>query len=314
MVEWWRIMLSLDDECRDKGLLDMLDRVVDLCDKRLDRDERDIAGLFFKGGSIGFAGRLYANRKSWVKAAGAGKDALPVVMQAAEVAPDNADLAFGTGVYDYYADVLPERYPVLSPLMFFLPKGDRARGIRELKLAAAKARYANWEAMYFLVLVLNGMENRPAAARPYARRLAERFPDNVVFQRTLGRIHVRMGDWHHAAETFADIVSRVRAGRRGYTLAVEREAQYYVGYDALLRNDLAAAIAALVRCDELCRALDAVRAPGFMAMAALRLGNVHDVQGQRANALKQYDKVLRLPDYNGSRDLAAKFKDTPYHL
>ncbi|MFA6233235.1 MAG: hypothetical protein WC824_03465, partial [Bacteroidota bacterium] len=101
MVEWWRVLIDIDNESRDDHFYDMLDEVIDMCDERLDKNERDIAGLFFKGGSIGFKGRLLANRKSWVKAATTGKEALPVVMDAAELAPDNADLAFGTGIYDY---------------------------------------------------------------------------------------------------------------------------------------------------------------------------------------------------------------------
>ena len=37
------------------------------CDKLLDVDEKNVDALFFKGGAIGFRGRLRAIRESWLK-------------------------------------------------------------------------------------------------------------------------------------------------------------------------------------------------------------------------------------------------------
>ncbi len=311
MVEWWRILIDIEDESRDDRFHDMLDQVIDLCDERLDRDERDIAGLFFKGGAIGFQGRLHANRKSWVSAATRGKEALPVVMDAAEIAPENADLAFGTGIYDYYAAVLPEKYSVLEPLMMFLPDGDRKRGISELKHAAEKARFANWEAMFFLLQINYGMENRPSTALKYARRLHDQFPDNPVFHRYLGRTYIKLGNWNRAAQVFAEIPVAVDKGKRGYTLRMKREASYYLGYAAMLKKDFGTAMKHLVECDRLSRKLDD-EPSGFMVMANLRMGMVHDLMNQRTYAKKQYEKVLRMPDYRGSHELASEHRKSPY--
>ncbi|MCB2206029.1 tetratricopeptide repeat protein [bacterium] len=312
MVEWWRILIDLEDESRDDHFHDMLDRVIDLCDERLDNNERDIAGLFFKGGAIGFQGRLHANRKSWVSAATRGKEALPVVMDAAEIAPDNADLAFGTGIYDYYAAVLPERYAVLEPLMMFLPEGNKERGLRELQQAADHARFANWEAMYFLLQINYSMENRPSTALRHARKLHAQFPDNPVFHRYLGRTYVKLGNWKRAAEVFADVLKGTFKHKRGYSVKMKREANYYLGYAAMLVKDYGKAMKYLVECDRLSRKLDE-EPSGFMVMANLRMGMVHDMMDQRNYAIKQYDKVLRMDDYRGSHDLAAQYKKSGYN-
>ncbi|MBR9976459.1 MAG: hypothetical protein KFH87_00085 [Bacteroidetes bacterium] len=313
MVEWWRILIDLDDESRDKRFVSMLDNVIDLCDKRLKRNSNDMAGLFFKGGAIGFKGRLLASRKSWVKAATTGRDALPVVMDAAEIAPRNADLAFGTGIYDYYAAVLPDRYPVLKPLMLFLPTGDKELGIKALKHAAENGRYANYEAMYFLLQVYYSMENKPSSALTYARKLQETFPENPVFHRYLGRTYIKLGNWERAARVFADISGRVAAGKRGYSANMQREAEYYLGYNAMLTRNFNDAMKHLVECDRLSRSLDD-EPSGFMIMANLRMGQVHDLMKQRNYAVRQYDKVLRMPDFKRSRDLAGKYKKAGYSM
>lgn len=311
MVEWWRILIDLDNESRDDHFHDMLDDVIDLCDERLDRNERDIAGLFFKGGSIGFQGRLLANRKSWVGAATRGKEALPVVMDASEIAPKNADLAFGTGIYDYYAAVLPEKYSVLKPLMMFLPEGNKELGIEELKHAAAKARFANWEAMYFLMQVYYSSENKPSKALTYARKLHGEFPDNPVFHRYLGRTYIKLGNWQRASKVFAEIQKHVKKRKKGYNTTMHREALYYLGYNAMLEKKLNSAMKYFVECDRISRNIDE-EPSGFMVMTNLRMGMTHDMMKQRTYAVKQYDKVLRMEDFRGSHELARQYKKRAY--
>jgi tetratricopeptide (TPR) repeat protein len=312
MVEWWRILIDIDDESRDERFYRKLQKVIDMCETRLDANEEDLTGLFFKGGAVGFRGRLLATRKSWVKAANDGREALPIVQAAGRLAPKNADVTLGLGIYNYYADVLPDKYPVLKPLMFFLPQGDRARGIQQLRYTASKARYANWEAMSFLVQLYAGYENKPSAALPFARILADEFPRNPVFQRSLGRIHVKLGDWPRAAALFAKVLDRCKKGLTGYNRNAEREAAYYLGYDAMLRKDYADALRHFGSCDDLSAAIDHDEVSGFRIMALLRSGMTLDLLGRRADALRMYERVLALRDNNGSQDLARQYKRTPY--
>ncbi|HEY6953382.1 MAG TPA: hypothetical protein VI758_13320, partial [Bacteroidota bacterium] len=68
MTQWWRILTNFDDESQDQKFYDMLDDVITLCEQRLDKDPNDVTALFFKGGAVGFRGRLRANRSKWVGA------------------------------------------------------------------------------------------------------------------------------------------------------------------------------------------------------------------------------------------------------
>ena len=58
---------------------DKIEETVDFCDEILDNDPNNIDALFFKGGAIGFRGRLRVMRESWFKAADDGREALPIV-------------------------------------------------------------------------------------------------------------------------------------------------------------------------------------------------------------------------------------------
>lgn len=314
MVEWWRILIDIDDESRDEQFYDKLEEVIDMCDERLDKNERDLTGLFFKGGAIGFRGRLLATRKSWFKAADDGKDALPIVHDAAAIAPKNADVLLGIGIYNYYAAVLPEKYPVLKPIMLLFPKGDKNKGIEYLKKAAEGARYANFESMYFLVQLLYSYENAPSQALQYDTRLFELFPRNAIFHAYLGRCNVRLGKWKEVGEIFGEMLKRCQANQRGYGKKLEREASYYLGFYYLTMKRYDEAIRFFVRCDELSRSLDREGPSSWMAMTNLKMGFAFDLQNKRSYAVKQYDKVLAMKEHENSHALARKYKKQPYTM
>jgi len=198
--------------------------------------------------------------------------------------------------------------------MLFLPDGDRAKGLDQLKHASENARYAKWEARYFLVQAYSGYENQPSVALRYARDLVDEFPRNPVFQRNLGRIYVKLGNWISAAKTYEEIRAKCASNIIGYDKSMEREAAYYIGYDAMLRKDCGFAMNNFVRCDELSRALDTERQSGFMVMANLRMGMLHDIQDQRSYAVRQYEKVLRMNNFSNSHELAKRYKRKAYSL
>jgi hypothetical protein len=311
MVDWWRIVTDIENTSYDDRFLSELDRVIDLCDKRLDQNEHDTAALFFKGGALGFRGRLNGNREEWLKAANDGRAALPIVEEAYKLAPENDDVLLGMGVYHYYAAVIPDLYPFVKPFMIFFPKGDKEKGLKELTRAAAKATYANIEATYFLLQVLQNYEKRSDEALPLALKLHAQFPNNPIFHKYVGRCYASLGNWDSCSAAFAEILERIRHKSRGYDRLLEREAHYYLGFQEMNKGNYTAALDHFYRCDELSRALD--KDPtGFMVSVNLKIGMIYDVQMKRDLAVKQYRKVLGMNDYQGIHQQAERYLKTPY--
>ena len=304
MTDWWRIMIDLENTRYDERFHRQLDRVIDLCDERLDRDENDVTALFFKGGALGFKGRMKFHRDDWFGAADAGRKALPIVQDASSADPQNYDVFLGTGIYNYYAAVIPEQYPVAKPLMLFIPAGDKEKGIRQLQTAAQKGKYARTEAAYFLMQLYYQFEKRYADALAIALDLNARYPDNMLFHKYVGRCHVSMGAWGPAEEVFRDIAGRCERKLPGYNAVTEREARYYLGVTAQNRGEHEPALREFLRCDELSRGLDREGPSGFMAMANLKMGMAYDALGRKELAAAQYRKVLGMKEYRDSHRLA----------
>jgi tetratricopeptide (TPR) repeat protein len=312
MVDWWRILVDLEDESRDEKFLDSLDHVITLSDSMLDRNPDDVDAIFFKGGALGFQGRLKFHRNDYLGAANAGRKALPLVETAFSLDPSNYDILFGTGIYNYYAEVIPNEYPFVKPLLLFIPSGDRAKGLAQLTVAAEKGRYASTEAAYFLMQTYYFYEHDYARVLDLARKLTDRFPNNMIFHRYLGRAYAAMANWPMAESVLTEIVARCRRGQRGYTAFIEREATYSLGVTFLALGRLEDALANLYRCDELSRQTDKGEPSGFMAMANLKIGNIYDLQGKRDLAVVQYNKVLGMKDYKDSQAQARNYLKVPY--
>jgi len=278
----------------------------------LDRNSADPDAVFFKGGALGFQGRLKFHRNDYLAAANAGRKALPLVEVAFTLDPGNFDILLGTGIYNYYAEVIPNEYPFVKPLLLFIPSGDKNRGISQIAAAAEKGKYAGTEASYFLMQIYFYYERDYAKVLELALRLTRRYPQNMIFHRYLGRGYLGMGNWSMADAVFREIVSRCRSGQRGYTASVEREATYNLGMTFMALGRLDEALENFYRCDELSRQTDKAEPSGFMAMANLKVGNIYDLQGKRALAIAQYNKVAAMKDFKESVAQARAFLKTPY--
>jgi tetratricopeptide (TPR) repeat protein len=312
MVRWWMIMIDIDDTKYDAEFYAALDGVIAMCDSLLDRNRDDVNAIFFKGGAIGFEGRLKFHRNDYLGAANAGRKALPLVQELQDLDPSNSDVLLGAGIYNYYADVIPGEYPFVKPLLLFLPPGDKQKGLAQLKTASEKGKYAAVEAEYFLLQIEYFYEKDYSQALTLALDLHAKFPANMMFHRYCGRSYVALNNWDLVRNQFTEIIDRARAGARGYTPAVEREAQYYCGMASMIGRRFDEALEHFYRCDEISRSLDKEEASGFMSMANLKIGMVYDAEGKRDLATAQYKKVLAMANYQDSRTLATQYLATPY--
>lgn len=312
MIDWWKILIDIDDESRDDLFIRKMDDVIDLCDSLLDVNENDVSALFFKGGALGFLGRLRANRSSWIKAANDGRLALPIVQHAFKLAPENYDILLGIGIYNYYASTIPEQYPLVKPVMIFFPSGDKKKGIEQLREASEHARYAAIEAKYFLLQLQYNYEKQFDTSYILATSLLKQFPDNVLFHRYVGRSAYILSKYAEAEMAFQQIVLRYETGKRGYGEYAKREAAYYLAMIEMNRQKFDDALKYFYQCDQLCRKLGKGEASGYMTLTNLKIGMIYDLQKKRNYAMMQYKKVKALKDFENAHDMADRYLKKPY--
>jgi tetratricopeptide (TPR) repeat protein len=311
MIDWWKIHLERRNLANDRSFLEKIDRVLNVCNANLEEDKFNVASLFFKGGALGFRGRFHAVRENMFSAANDGKEAYDILIACQKIAPSNHDIMLGTGLYNYFAVALPEKYPMLSPLMMFLPSGDKRIGLLQLNAAMRQARYAAVEAQVVLLQAMYEFEKDIPKAKELARSLHERYPRNAYFHRYLGRILIQAGPADSAESMWRQILINHMDKKFGYDKLAAREALYYIGLMRMIAGDLQWALTYLYKSDEANKHLDEDPS-GFMVRANIKIGQIYDLQGKRELAIKQYDKVLLWKDVGGSHSDARRYKQEPY--
>lgn len=303
MIDWWKILVDTDNASFDEGFLQKLEKVIEIADKALDKNPDDVSALFFKGGSIGFRGRLYALRREWVSAANDGVEALPIVNRAFELDPANLDISLGFGIYDYYAAVIPERYPIVQPFMFMFPEGDRKRGIKELELVAKSGKYAKYESRYFLMTLYFHYEKNFIKAEEYANMLIKDFPDNPTFERWQGRIAARRNQLEKYSEIFTSVLTKCDKGLYGYFDTAKREALYYVGLYHKNKSNKKEAKQYFEKCIALSEKIDEDEESGFQVNATMYLAELLESSNPQ-KAIMLYEKVEDMEEFRNSHEKA----------
>jgi tetratricopeptide (TPR) repeat protein len=312
MTTWWRILLDIDNESLDDKFFKQLDEVINLCDDILDKNDKNVDAMFFKGGSLGFRGQLRAIRESWFKAALDGKEGLNLVFKSYELNPKNIDVQLGFGIYHYYADVIPGRYPAVKPFMVFFPKGDRAKGLKELENVAWNGRYTRIESRNFLMKLNFQFEEKMDETKRWAKILLNDFPNNPFFQKYYGLAFIKENNYSEAAKIFHDIYNKTRRGLPGYNKRFEREASYYIGMDFKIKEKVDSSAFYFEKSEKLSRELDKETESGFSINTVFYLGMLYDQMGMRDKAIKYYNETLKLKDRNDSHKYAEQYLKTPY--
>ena len=302
LLPWWAIQLEPDDASQDPVVLAKMERVIDLCERRLKKDPADLDALFFKSGAHALRGRLHADRRHWIKAARDGQQALRALQEVVKRDPYNDDLYFGLGLFNYLADVVPKQYRILRPFTRLFPKGDREQGIVQLERAMRKGQFTPAEAAYSLLQIHFVFEKDWHASLRYATWLRARHPGNSVFHVFEGRIYERMGRWNDAARVFKEVADRHAKGQSGYTDAMAEQALYLLARVEMWQRRHGEALAYIERLERLTSTRPIMTE--YKALGRLRKGMALDALGKRTEAVSCYRDVLDMKGtYDGDDDV-----------
>ncbi len=307
---WWEILVDLSSTQHDEAFYAAMTAVIARCDKRLETDREDFDAKFFKGMALGFRGRLRSNRRDWIRAAADGKRAMDYVLAVARADSTNNDFALGPGLYNYYAALIPERYPFVRPITAFLPRGDKALGLDQIRRTATHGYFMQTEAIYFLLQIYYLYEADFRHSVAYASQLRSRHPGNSFFHTLEGRIYARWGAWSRSDTVFVSVLTLYRQRARGYNASVAEQALYFLARGRMAVSDYDAALSYLLSLEALSARLD--HDTYFKVMGRLQQGMAYDVLGRRERATERYRQVLDMKAWGSSHGQARRFLERPY--
>ena len=229
LSQWWRMAPNIDDGSYDEAFMQYIDQSLDLAHKMHDKNPENVEASFFLAAGYGFKGRLLAERRSWRKAATAGRNALKYLENSSNKSDLSPEFLFGDALYNYYSVWIPDNYPILRPLLVFFKKGDKELGIQQLQEVAGNAFYTRTEAQSFLMRILAIEEQELMRALQVSQYLSETFPDNSYFHRFYARLLYTTGKHWQAEKESLNIIEKIDSGRVGYGPVTGRYAGFFLG-------------------------------------------------------------------------------------
>jgi hypothetical protein len=229
LAEWWKMVPNTEDTRYDDRCIALMDTCITLAEKLYDIRENKIEPSFFLAAAYAFKGRIHSERKHWSRATFAGKNALKYLEKCRGKSEISPELLFGDGLFNYFAEWIPDNYPLLKPILWLFPKGNKQTGIEQLEKVGYNAFYTRTEARYFLLQIYS-YENQYAKSYDLAKYSWETYPDNPYFERYYLRSAFVRGYTAEAEKVANSILAKIEKEMPGYESVSGRNAAYVLGY------------------------------------------------------------------------------------
>lgn len=298
LVLAWRVEQAPQDAALDRAFTDSVDRAWAVADALVRADPADARARFARGAAFGVRSRYHLFRLHRTEAARAAAQMREDLLAARARDPDDADVLFGLGLYDYYVDVLP-RYARVLRFLSRLPGGDRLRGLHAIEEASRTSTLHAVEARVQLYEIHAFYEGEADEAADDVEAVCRRYPGWPLWGLKLAEhLRDRLGAY---AESEAAAWGVLRGGGPSVpepgpqALALGRLS---LGESLLLDLEPAEARRAV---QPVLAAEDLADAPALVARALVLAGRSLELEGDREGAVEHYRRAAAGGDRESRR-------------
>ncbi len=288
-TELVRFMYELEASDPSKAVIfeAKVEKAAAVAEAWLKKHPGDADALLVLGSAHGICSRLAMVRRDWLAAFTYGRKAMRSVRAAIKADPQLWDAYLGTGMFDYYVDTIPRFAGWLAKIML---GGDRTRGLEQVRLTAEKGRYAKTAAQLILVEVYAeddfGGRNPPEAVR-LMNGIRAKYPDSPMIHSAHIVALYEDARYPEAVKESEEFIRRVAAGK--YPATNKPKGHALLGTVLWGAGEKEKALAEFVAGAE---PLPGVLRTRWAVWSRVRAGQLQDVLGRRAEAVKSYQAVL----------------------
>jgi tetratricopeptide (TPR) repeat protein len=290
----------------DRKFRKAIDRAMELAQARLARLPNDTHAMYALGVAYGLrANYNYLLTKAWVSALRDTTTGRKLHNRVTELDPSNYDARLMQGLHEYVVGSLPFMYRALGFLAGF--HGDRERGITILQSVAAKGTRNKVDAE-ILLCALYRRERDPKRALPLIADLIRRFPRNHLLRFEQVQMFSDAGDKAAALRVLGQMADFKRHRASGWDRVPWERIYFTRGTLEFWYRDYSEALENLGKVTSRIEEVDL----NTGVLAWLRTGQIHDLRGERRDALECYGKAIQLaPKADGARE-ARRYLSSPY--
>lgn len=291
LIQWWHVLPDLASHKGDEKLFNLLGRTDYESTRLLSKQPDHTDGLILKALSNGLMARHYSNREEWVSSLNRARVALSPFQRLLELHPEMSDLMLGTGIKEYYAAYLSEKYSWMKSFSWFLPQGNKQEGLEKIHEAAQKSMLVQPEALYFLGNIYLNHEDNGRKAVQYFQELHDRYPRNPFYAGILVRCYIEMKHDTKALQTIEHI-RREWDDSWLFTDVLNEELSCWKGKALFRMGFPARAEEAFKNVTDLANELSGGDKRPFQVMSSFYLGRIYHEGGQVKLARKWLKKAV----------------------
>jgi len=304
VAEWIKVTSDLYNPKYDGIFIDFVDEIIEKLEAYDEDDPLFPVAEFYYYSATGFKGIMNVTRENWFAAALDGRIAVKGVEDALEGRIPNPDARFGTGLYLYYADILPDRYPILEPLFLFYPDGDKKRGLQDLRYATENGVFARVIAAYMYSVILYTREDKFDEAYRLMKSLSDKYPMNPTFLSWQSWIATRINQLDIAERLLKVYEERVQNKTPYYPEHKMRMVNYRLGRIYYQKRQYTKALSYLNKAILPLQGELEERTERYKVYAYLQKGYCLVALKKLDQAKDQFNIVLNYDNYRNSHDLA----------
>jgi hypothetical protein len=271
------------DPAFEKAFLQAINHAIRAADARLKLNPKDEDALYWLGAARStLAVYEFTVKRAYFTALREGNAARSLHARLYRMDPSYKDCLLVLGLHDYIVGSLPFYIKVLAALAGH--RGNRAKGLREVKEASEHGRWAKDDATLILAVLYNREKNYPAMLATL-QQLAAAYPRNYLLPMEIGRAYGREGNWQNADDTFETIIAKCKRGVPDFNRMPMAEVLYE---DGLTQSQLGASAKSLERYEE------AGSLPGndiYIYRADLAAGDIYASRHDLKRAVAKYQIV-----------------------
>ena len=233
-----------------------------------------------------------------------GKKAYQHHLEIVEEQPDYYDAYVTLGLYEYVVANLPWYMKWIAQMAGY--KGTDERAFKYLRLSATKSQSVSVNARNLLV-VLCLREKLYDEALENAQFLHRRYPRNFLLHLNVARILTEMNRPDKAAREYMEIIDQAEAGIPNYQKMPLGALRYTIATALMSMDRLELAKRLLTAAIQ-----DPTTAGRERALSYLCLAEVLDLNGNRQQAIANYQQVLSVANFEHSHSTAQGYLKKPY--
>ncbi len=147
---------------------------------RLDGERQEHPeAIFFEMAARGLLAEYYADDDQYMKAVGEASKTYQLLKLGFDLQDEVPEFLFTSGLYNYFREKYPERYPVYRSFVWLFRSGDIELGLEQLKKACEVTVISRVEASVYLAYIYLRYEYEPVKAQKYLTSLHSQYPNNL---------------------------------------------------------------------------------------------------------------------------------------